>query len=896
MGGPSVTVPMATNYSGEDGNYTIIGDFDQNGMYYIRVRLDNSSHVLVGPAVPAMPYQMFLLGANGTNITVRDGIKLVINATNRTGGAVNISGGVFYAKYDFPLYSNFGQTGAENFTLYIPKGYNYSMMVMMPFFQGMGEEDFFYGAGRQLQFNLSDDSFATLKYLNLTLRFNTSNNWTNSVINGNLSIAGGNPEGINFTNITLYPYQSGGMGTMLTFQPFNPFGMLCNVGSGPEMCGYINSTTGVFNFTEVTAQDGITYLMIAYANNNTNYFVGYQNITLYNLQNLSINVTLREVAGSVVDGVNTSWDIRFKRVNITQFNSSGSMLTGSNGGQIKVDFDFNNNGTTVPVRLSLTTSNGGSPSPAYFAIPLSTSVTGEVFGAQTSPRKFKFNTSVNSSYAITLTSNDFMDQSGGSIMSSISNVAFYNPDPACTVPELLDSCKLYDFDPNNNPNPPIKIMYMGFSPNIVMTLTTGSKMIFKNVDLIASGPPGMSAQLNPTDLTSGSSYQKKYFFGSYAPDVYESAYTSMTYSDIPTPTVPALNENQPVKILLSSLVDYDGNEVWNTTMNMSDVPAYWNDFNTTWFNTTAGGMECSRNNSNADCYMNTSVNRIWMKMPHFSASVPDVRGTTSLAATSSSSDSSTSKTEPTLSKTFECASGKLEVSAVYSGTPISALELRLYDTRDFSYVSKQTGSNGKADFTITANGNYEVDSLSTSNHLSKVLGPFQLELCPATVPGIEATVVGTTVTETTTTTPETTVTVPETTLPAEETTVVVAAAKEEALAVISSGDSAIVVAVKEGKDVTEARAKLDAASVALNAGNYEEAKKLALEAAELAKNAKAKAAATTPATTKPTATPATTQKAGFDMGMVLIGVVVLVVILGLAYYLTQGKGRKHHGQ
>lgn len=898
MGGSNPTAAMATNYSGADGNYTLIGDFDANSMYYIKAYLDNGTSVLAGPAVPSMPYQMFFLGANGTNITLKDGIKLVINATNRSGGPTNLSGGVFYAKYDFPILQNFGPDGVENFTLYVPKGYNYSILAMMPFGNGGSQEDFFYGAGRQMQFNLSDASIATLKYVNLTLRFNTSNNWTNSVVSGNLSVYGGNPSGINFTNLTLYPYQYGGMGTMLTFQPFNPFGTVCNVGAGgPEMCGNLNHTAGDFNFTEVTAQDGISYMLIAYANNGTNYFVGYQNITLYNNQNYSVNITLREVAGSVVDGVNTSWDLSFKRVNITQFNASGSMLTGSNAGQIRVDFDFDNNGTSVPVRLSMVSSNGGSPSPGYFAIPLSTMVTSEVFSPQSSPRKFKFNTSVNSSYAIMLTSDDFMDQNGDSIMSSISNVAFYNPDPACTVPELLDSCKVHEFDPNNNTAPPIKILYMGFSPHIVMTLTTGSKLIFKNVDLIGSGPPGMNAQLNPTDLTSSSSYRKKYFFGSYAPDVYESAYTSVTYTDVPMSGTPALDETQPVNILLSSLVDYDGNEVWNTSMNMSEIPSYWGDFNTTWFNATAGGMPCSTNNSGADCYMNTSVNRIWMKMPHFSASVPDLRGTASFASSTYSSDTVPSKKEPSLSKAFECSSGKLEVSAAYSGTAISSLELKLYNTRDYSYVSKPTGSNGKAEFTISVNGNYEVDSASTSSYYASVLGPFPLELCPAaaSVPGIETTVVGATVAaEETAVTPAETVS--ETVAsPVEEAVVTVAVTKEEALVAISSGDSVISASVKAGKDVAEARAKLDAASAALNAGDYEQAKTLAAEAEVLAKNAKAKAVATTPAATttaKPTTAP-TAQK-GLDLGMVLIGVVVVVVIIGLAYFLMKGNGRKQY--
>jgi len=250
----------------------------------------------------------------------------------------------------------------------------------------------------------------------------------------------------------------------------------------------------------------------------------------------------------------------------------------------------------------------------------------------------------------------------------------------------------------------------------------------------------------------------------------------------------------------------------------------------------------------------------------------------SQAATGSSGTSS-SKSLPTLSKTFTCEDGKLEVSAGISG-----LGLTLYNTKDFSYVSKTADSNGKAVFTITKDGNYEVDSVASSLYLSNSIGPFKLELCGAAVTSPTAQ-------------PEEWVApseevTGETEQPTEELPPVVepgvSVTKEEALAAISAADSAITTATKAGKDVADAKKKLDAAGAELAKGNYAEALNLANTATDLAKNAKPKPAApAAPAVTTPAA--AQPQK-GFDMGTILLVVVVIAVVLVGLYLFNKGKG------
>jgi hypothetical protein len=103
------------------------------------------------------------------------------------------------------------------------------------------------------------------------------------------------------------------------------------------------------------------------------------------------------------------------------------------------------------------------------------------------------------------------------------------------------------------------------------------------------------------------------------------------------------------------------------------------------------------------------------------------------------------------------------------------------------------------------------------------------------------------------------------------------------LDVIASADSAIAAAAKEGKDVSEARVKLAAASSALAAEDYAGATSLAQEAKLLALNAKQKAA---PASSGLPLTPA-------PKGLDLVGILAALVVIGIvgagAYLLLRPK-------
>jgi hypothetical protein len=101
------------------------------------------------------------------------------------------------------------------------------------------------------------------------------------------------------------------------------------------------------------------------------------------------------------------------------------------------------------------------------------------------------------------------------------------------------------------------------------------------------------------------------------------------------------------------------------------------------------------------------------------------------AAPSSSPQGGTDYITPSLSYSFDCATGELAISAKRYGEPISGLEIRLKDPAQLGYLSSAlTGSDGKAYFTITSSGRYSAENALKSGYLQAYIEPFSLALCP----------------------------------------------------------------------------------------------------------------------------------------------------------------------
>ncbi|GEM_PF-5207535 len=113
--------------------------------------------------------------------------------------------------------------------------------------------------------------------------------------------------------------------------------------------------------------------------------------------------------------------------------------------------------------------------------------------------------------------------------------------------------------------------------------------------------------------------------------------------------------------------------------------------------------------------------------------------------------------------------------------------------------------------------------------------------------------------------------------------------KEDAVFAISVANEGVSIAITENKDVSAAQLKLEEATLALSAGNYNQAKKFAEEAFMLAKDAKAKASITKPTTVAVKQEPV--QQSGMSVFQLALVIGVAFVVILVYLILSERKTR-----
>ncbi len=255
-----------------------------------------------------------------------------------------------------------------------------------------------------------------------------------------------------------------------------------------------------------------------------------------------------------------------------------------------------------------------------------------------------------------------------------------------------------------------------------------------------------------------------------------------------------------------------------------------------------------------------------------------------------SSSSSTSDKPLLLSKTITCPDSILEITAESRGTSVRDVPVKLILIDPYQVASGLTNGQGKINFSIMP-GTYQVYGGVISGYLKPDNLDFSFDGCvnvsnQTIQPPINNNM---SVNQTNATTNITSSNTTQNTTQQN----VTGPTKEDALSAILDANNAITAAFNTGKDTSSAKSKLDDANAALAAGNYDLAKQLAEEAKQLVLNAKPLGA--TPQTnpknnTSVTPTVLPPANKGFDWFW-LIGIVILVLIGGVTYYLLIKKKR-----
>ena len=438
-----------------------------------------------------------------------------------------------------------------------------------------------------------------------------------------------NTGGADFTSLEIVPFilEPGNIIHSMSLMPYNM--------SSWREGGYsdiINLTTGFYNITLISKSNGLDamLLFVAYdsSNDDTDYIM-YQNITLTGSGDRELNVTVYPVIGNysnnftlqnfngpnhVVDTVEYEFDL---------VNSSNDSI--QNPAFVDLTLDYSNlGGTEFGWMIDIGRSDNG-----VFTIPLinNTDVKKiEIFSNQFAPKK----TSIEASDILgTTTKKIRLSQfNPGGINESINRSNLFidviKNTVECNVPDYDQSCSLMPPNTTMATFNLLSIVMSGAPISFVMgTVDTGIRIIYKNVDLLASGPPDVLFDPSSSESKSGSSLEAAWRFGSQGPEIYESILVGIPYNES------EVDENAPISVLLDKLYDEDWNVIWNADTNTTaNLPSDYSDFNTTWFNKTTGGMPCSKTDKTADCYANTTNNMIWISIPHFSGVGPTVKSVT----------------------------------------------------------------------------------------------------------------------------------------------------------------------------------------------------------------------------------------------------------------------------
>ncbi len=614
---PTLIVSTLSNASGHF-NLTVNDTYSTNA-YSFRpiIKKYNSNGVdvdWVGQTLPDFPYNEFNnLGA--VNFYLYPAVTLNLTAINETGGAITFHYMVKDTKFGYPLAASFDSSMVTSAVLSFPSTRNYSVMIY---------PNSSFPSGYDLNNMSANNTYQTSSGGHIDLVFNTTN--TLRRVSGNMSIS----SAVNFTSIVVVPYlfESGGMASL--DHPF-PYNMSSWLGE----TDIYNATSGSYNISLPGAVMNVQLLLFVTAVKDGVYYGSFRNITLgySNTEVTGFNFDLKPLMGSsaniTLEAMNGNVAVTTKKVNFS-LTYNGSALS---QGNLEADLDYSSYCTNCAVFTWMVELSGGVSLPL-----LNTTVKKmNIYTPSAAPKKTSFTAAdlASGTVAVNLTAFNPGDIDNEDL-SDYLEVGFYKSDSTCSVPYPAASCSLMSMADFDNFNPLTVIMGGGKIDFMIRLSSNNLTVKYIDVDLIASGPPDALFDDSANQSSSGADLDTAWRFGSNGPEIYSSILIGVPYAA-------TVDESAPFRVLLSQLFDENWNPIWNASDNPTGAGfdtvsnADYAGFNSSWFNSSIGGMNCSLTNPNADCYVNTTYNMIWLKIPHFSGIGPTVNSVTAGNVTANAS-------------------------------------------------------------------------------------------------------------------------------------------------------------------------------------------------------------------------------------------------------------------
>lgn len=672
-----------------------------DGFYEPSIIHYNGSVVdFVGQELPAFPRDLFSFQLSETKFYLKPAGTLNITVINSTSGNVSFRYQVKDIKLGYPVAESFINT-VTGAIIYLPRDRNYSIMV-------------YPDSSMPISFNWNNFTASESYTINSISKYNVSTRTLQKQFNTTLRLDRVSGY-INFSGISgwstfrVIPYlmEPGNIihvkrGTL----PFN----LSAFTAGTDI---FNPATGFYNISLPATTETSNIMLFASASNGTSFYGAFKNVSLsYNnpAAELQINISMFGLLGAsgnisqdVVGGGQTNFTTSLQQFNL--LNKSNASLTNIFA-HIETEIDYSTFGA-----ISFTwMANIQQGDAAIFSLPL-INATGvknmNLFvsggGSNYAPKRvFKTAAEIvtNSSIALAAFNPQAIDSQLGA---SAISMALYLSNATCDLPNPSDDCLLGGSQTMSSFKPMSAILGGG---KISFRMGTGNiKVHYVNVDMIASGPPDVLFDDSTTASTSASTFDAAIRFGSGGPTIYDYVLVSMPYTET---AGSGLDDSQTVNMSIPTLYDENWNVIWNVTTNgtnatnLANNNSHYSAFADQW-GLLLKSSTCTTNqsvlNTTTPCYIDTSNNILWIRLPHFSGTGTSVTGTTVAAASSSnnggggSSSSSSSSLSPAGTLPPEVSTEK-EITITLPGPTIT--ERGIQSGKTVAHLKEGT----KAKFTI----------------------------------------------------------------------------------------------------------------------------------------------------------------------------------------------------
>ncbi|MBT4175201.1 hypothetical protein HOE07_05990, partial [archaeon] len=621
----------------------------------------------VGQSLPAFPYTEFA-EINDINFYLEEAGIINISAINSTGSMLLNTEFAFQVKdqvLGFPV-STSVSPNLKNYSLvYVPKNRNYSVMIYPA--SGSGQNfipvsfnwDNFTSSAT---YNISTDSdnmtFYKAETRTLSKRFNVTE--SQARLTGYFNYF--NTSHIateSWTEMTVVAYmlEPGDMtSTSSGALPFNTSGWF------QSETDFYNTTSGFYNITvPYESTETVSYMLLATTKNGTTYYGGYRNITVTGSVN-QFNFTIYGMLGSN-NTINLSTSnggsiiVNASKQKMSLVNTLNQTLATTTA-HVEITLDYSNYGAKEFTFMEELSSQEGA---GLIYLPL-LNVTGvkeiNVYTNDYAPKRVGTRTAsqiqaYNSTYNITMKLFNSTGDIDGLFATSSVTIALYRSNATCNVPTPPAACLLTS-STNLATFNPLSIIVGG--GRISFRMSYGGIVVhYVNVDMLASGPPDAlfdDTADNSTSSTNGFAAAAR--FGSAGPTIYDYILVAMNYSSGDG----GLNESQEVNMSIPYFYGEDSwtTPIWNVTANGTSGTGFagnyshYNTYATEW-ETLMSNTSCRTNytsswfNTSNPCYIDTTNNNIWVRLPHFSGTEPTITGARNngtVVEAESSSDSTSS--------------------------------------------------------------------------------------------------------------------------------------------------------------------------------------------------------------------------------------------------------------